>query len=307
MIISRALMIFSLCANAALAQELQPVIARPATLPRGALEVTLHGTYTNWATGVTADLSPVAVAGETLSAGLDFGATDGVQVGVATSLPIHPGAGFGSILGSAAFAVSHDAAVRLDAGFESLGFNGDGTGGLNHVNRYFGGIGAPIKVPLSSMVAFVSGRTGAVQFGHFNNIGQAGTALYLGASLLPELSTDLLVVSVGNHDSATAIGVNLPAGLLLQPDPRFALTLFAGYSVAIAIPRSGSGASTQSLHFLPIGIEAVVTPASQLDIGARFSLDGYFAQIGASSDVVAGGPGYFDLRALMVWLRFRTG
>jgi len=57
------------------------------------------------------------------------------------------------------------------------------------------------------------------------------------------------------------------------------------------------------LHFLPVGLEAIVTPAPQFDIGARFFLDGYIAQSGGSS---SGNPNYFDLRALMFYFRFHA-
>jgi len=54
------------------------------------------------------------------------------------------------------------------------------------------------------------------------------------------------------------------------------------------------------LHFIPVGLEAVVTPAPRFDIGARLFLDGYVAQSGGSS---SGNPNYFDLRALMFYFR----
>ena len=189
-------------------------------------------------------------------------------------------------------------ALRGDAGFENFGLNGDNTGNFSHTSRYFAGVGARIKVPISPTVAFVTGRIGAIHFGHFNNIGDSGIGLYVGASLLPEASSDFLLLSSGNNNSSTNIGINLPAGLLLQLDPRLAVTLQAGYAVAIAIPRSGSQSTAG--HFIPVGLEAVLTPMPLLDIGARFFLDGYVAQSGGNG---SGNPGYFDLRALMLWIR----
>jgi len=165
-----------------------------------------------------------------------------------------------------------------------------------NANRYFAGIGAAIKVPITPTVAFVTGRIGPVQFGHFNNLGSNGTGVYFGSSFLTELSSDFLVVSGGNLDTGTNLGINLPVGLLLQPDPHLALTLQAGYSVVIEIPSVGSA---QASHFVPIGLEAVVSPVSQLDIGARFLIDGYVGSSGGGG----GGPGYFDLRAQMFWFR----
>ncbi len=298
--ISRGLIALLLCGTAAHAQELQPLTNRPLTLPRGAVDLTVHGTYTNWSTGSAAVGAPNAFTGETLALGADFGATDQLQLGLAAALPINPGAGFGSILASAVVAVDRRFALRADAGFENVGPNGDNTGNLSHISRYFAGVGAPLKLPITPTVAFVSGRTGAVHFGHFNNIGDSGTGFYVGASPLTEASSDLLVFSSGNNNSGTNIGINLPAGLLLQPDPHFAVTLQAGYAAEIEIPSSGTSAA---FHFIPVGLEAVLTPMPLLDIGARFFLDGYVAQSGGNGSV---NIGYFDLRALMLWIRFRA-
>lgn len=299
MLASRTLIALLLSGAAASAQEtIRPVIDRPITLPQGRLDLTLHGTYTNWGNSSSAGAGPSSLTGETLALGADFGPTDQIQLGLGLALPINPGAGFGSILASADVALNEKIALRTDVGFESVGLNGNNTGGISHTSRYFGGVGASIKVPLSPTVAFVTGRTGAVQFGHFKNLGDSGTGVYTGASAFTEASSDFLVLSGGNNGSSTLIGINLPAGLLLQPDPHLALTLQAGYSAAI----STSG-SAQALHFIPVGLEAVVTPAPQFDIGARFFLDGYVAQSGGSS---GGNPNYFDLRALMFYVRFHA-
>jgi hypothetical protein len=296
MLTSRTLIALLLSGTAASAQEaIRPVIDRPITLAGGRLDLTLHGTYTNWGNSSPAGAGSGSLTGETLALGADFGATDEVQLGVGVALPINPGAGFGSVLASADIAVDEKIALRTDVGFESIGLNGNGTAGTSHTSRFFAGVGASIKVPISPTVAFVTGRNGALQFGHFNNIGDSGTGLYTGASGFTEASSDFLVLSGGNHGSSTIVGINLPAGLLLQPDPHLSLTLQAGYSAAI----STSG-GTQVLHFIPVGLEAIVTPAPQFDIGARFFLDGYVAQSGASS---SGGPNYFDLRALMFYFR----
>ncbi|HZR10236.1 MAG TPA: hypothetical protein VFA79_16745 [Myxococcales bacterium] len=292
--IARASLALLLCSAAARSQEIEPLIDRPATLPRGALELTLNGNYSNWG-GSTLGLTG-SVSGETLAFGADFGTTDEVQLGIAVAFPIDPGAGFGSIVGSAAFAVQRNLAVRLDAGFERIGINGStGTVNVDHTNRFFGGIGAALKAPISPTLAFVSGQTGAIRFGQFTNVGTSGTGLYLGASGLSESSSDLLVVSGGDNNSSTNIGVNLPIGLLLQPDPRFAVTLLTGYSAVIS-----TAGSAQALHYIPLGIEAVLSAAPALDLGLRFFLDGLVTQTGGNS---SGNPGYFDLRAVLFWFR----
>ena len=294
----RALGALLLWSAAVQAEQVTPVISRPLTLPRGAVDLTLHGTYTNWS--ASASGASTSLAGETLALAADLGVTDDAQVGLAVALPIHPGASFGSVLGDALIASNRILALRADAGYERIGVNGAANGLGTHANRFFGGLGARMEVPISSTLAFVTGRSGAVQFGHFNNIGDGGAALYFGGSSLTQLSSDFLVVGAGDSGTSTILGINLPAGLLLQPDPGLAVTLHAGYSAIIAFPKSGS---SQTLHFVPIGVEAIVSAAPALDLGARFFIDGYVASSGSGGGP---GPGYFDMRALMFWIRIHA-
>src|SRR5215470_3640123 len=102
---SRALIALLLCGAAARAADVQPIIDRPSTLPQGKVDFTLHGTYTNWGSGSTAGAGPGSLQGETLAFGVDFGATDQLQLGFTVAAPIHPGAGFGSVLGGAEVAL----------------------------------------------------------------------------------------------------------------------------------------------------------------------------------------------------------
>src|ERR1700682_4118609 len=275
--------LLSLLSGLARAEEPQPLIERPITLARGAVDLTVHGTYTNWAMGASTGGGPSSLAGETLALGADFGATDETQLGLGVALPINPGAGFGSLFASAVFALDKRTAVRADAGYERIGPNGGQNTGFGHTNRSFAGLGAPLKVPLGPTLAFVSGRTGAVHFGHFNNIGDKGTGIYSGASGLTEAASDFVVLSTGNNNSSTNLGFNLPAGLLLQPGPRFAVTLQAGYSAVITFPKcSGilTTGTTQSAHFIPVGLEAVISPAPQMDIGGRLFFYGFVPPTG---------------------------
>src|SRR5258705_1329780 len=264
----RALLALVLCAAAARAEEVQSLVDRSLTLRGGSVDLTLHGGYTSSASAAGSS----SFDGETVALGVDFGVTDQVQFGVAGALPIHPGAAFGSVLGTALYSPDPAYAIRIDAGFERIGLNGDKSsfppGALvpDHSNRYLGGVGAEIKLPITPAIAFVTGRNGAVQFGHYSNIGDNGLGYYTGASRSTELSSDFLVINAGDGGN-TILGVNLPAGLMLQPDPHFALTLQAGYSVAINM----GGSAT---HYIPIGLEAMVTPTPRLDIGTRFAIDG---------------------------------
>jgi hypothetical protein len=272
------------------AQEVVPLITRPLTLPRGSVDFTPQLTYSNWS------IFGTSIDGESLAAGLDYGATDKTEIGLAVAFPINPGASFGSVLGSIAVATSNTAALRLDAGYERVGVNGGNAFSTPpHFDRFFGGIGARIRIPISPTLAFVSGRVGAVHFGHFVNVGNNGVGFYNGASAGSEGAADFFVISAGNNNSGTNFGINLPAGLLLQPDPHLALTLQSGYSTIIQSATN----STNSVHFIPIAVEAVVSPAALLDIGLRFFIDGTVAQTGGGS-----APGYFDMRELVFWLRF---
>ena len=285
------------------------LIGRPNTLPRGGLDLTLHGYYTNWADSVGLGL-PVAqegtgtVAGATVSLGADFGLDDAVQIGGGVVLPVIPGAGFGSVVLSGAFAVSPVAALRIDAGYERIGANGGLHMASDLTDRYFGGLGARIKVAISENLAFVSGRQGAIGFGHFTNVSTSDTTgLYVGASRLTEETSDFIVLSGGNNNSNSILGINVPLGLLLQPDSHFAVILQAGYSATIAFPKNSE--STSVLHFVPVGIEAVLSPNATLDVGARFFLDGCVAGP-TGANFFGSVPGYFAMRAAMLWMRIHT-
>ncbi|HEY6910415.1 MAG TPA: hypothetical protein VI356_13645, partial [Myxococcales bacterium] len=283
----RLIALIACAAGAAEAQAIHPLIVRPLTLPRGAVQFAVDGAYSNFSR-ILGPEAPGSLAGETLSLGADFGVTDRVQLGAAVALPVNPGAAFGSLLASAVLAFDPRGGVRIDAGFERPGVNGDPTAArTGNTTLWFGGLGLPVKLPLGPAVALVSGRAAAVDFGHFRNVGSGPTGLYFGAMSFAGGTSDILTVS--GEDGLTRIGINLPAGFLLQPDPRFALTLLAGYSASV----TDSGGRSEALHFVPVGVEAVVSPAAPLDVGLRFLLDGLVA------GWPAGGPGYFDLRNLV--------
>jgi hypothetical protein len=287
------------CVAAARAEKVAPLLDRPLIIPQGKVDATLLGTYTNWAPVNLLVASSTALTGETAALAVNYGVGDDIQLGMGMALPLHPGFAFGSVLGSMVSGFDPAFAMRVDLGYERTGFNGNGSGGTRHTDIFFAGIGVPLRIAITRTLAFVSGRADTVQFGHFNNVGDSGTGLYAGASRLSELSSDLFVYSMGNNDSGNIVGINLPAGILLQADPHFAVTLLAGYSPVVALPNGPRGAF--ALHFVPVGLEAVVTPVPAMDVGARFSLDGYVGETGATGPE----PGFLDLRTLMLWLRFR--
>src|SRR5258708_12492888 len=150
-----ALALLPLLGGLARAEELPPLIEPPITLARGAIDLTVTGTYTNWATGAPAGTGPSSLAGETLALGADFGATDQAQLGLGVALPINPGAGFGSLFASAAFALDKRTAVRVDAGYERIGPNGDNTPGFSPTNPHLPRPGPPLHAPPAPPLPFL--------------------------------------------------------------------------------------------------------------------------------------------------------
>src|SRR5260370_28588060 len=129
---SRILIPLLLLGGLARAAELQPLIERPITLARGAVDLTVHGTYTNWGNASAAGGAPSSLTGETLALGVDFGATDQAQLGLGVALPINPGAGFGSLVASVALALDKRTAGRGHAGLPSIRPHGDNHPGAPH-------------------------------------------------------------------------------------------------------------------------------------------------------------------------------
>ena len=56
-------------------------------------------------------------------------------------------------------------------------------------------------------------------------------------------------------------------------------------------------------HYIPVGLEAMVTPTPLLDIGVRLAIDGQVGVTGTSSTAFP--YGYFDQRAVTAWFRVR--
>ena len=269
---------------------------RPITLPQGKIDLTLNGTYANWGNGLFGETQ--ALDGETLALGADVGATGTVQVGLALVLPVHPRASFGSVLVTSIIQMDGRVALRLDAGYDRAGVNGGGDIKSEHTNRWLGGLGVVVKVPIAQGIALVTGQDHAAGFNAFTNIGDAATGFYFGIAGPTQPSTDLIVISGGDGNSETRLGIHPSAGLLAQPDPHLALRLQAGYSAVTT--SSGPGGV---LHFVPLSIEAIVSPAAAFDAGARFALDGFVA---ASDQRISPRAGYLDLRTLTIWLRFHV-
>jgi len=152
------------------------LIERPVSLPAGKVDLTLHG---NTRTGPAAFLEARwdHVDRETLSFGVDVGVRDNVQLGLAVALPSIR-RGFGSVVGSVGIAGDQSSEGVFDFGYERIGQNG-GSGEF-HDDRFMGGIGVLFKAR-SAHHRSRHGRMGAIQFGHFRNLGSTKT-LYLGST-----------------------------------------------------------------------------------------------------------------------------
>jgi hypothetical protein len=283
---------------------------RPITLPAGTVELTLLGNYSTWRGG---SLTRDPLSGESGGLGVDIGLGDRAQIGLAAAVPLNPGATFGSAMIDATFAVTSHTAVRLDFAVERAGTNG-GTGSNSHWVRNLAGAGLYMRLPLSSNVEFVWGRPGAIGLSRFLNLGineygTGGKAEYAGGSFFPERvgivlasgGGDTLMFSTGSHDSGTIVSFNIPLGILVRPVPQLSLTLQAGYAGALFAPQGPSVVSTFMQHFVPVGLEAVLSPIAPLDVGVNVLLDNY---IGMTPGGLRG-PGLFDQCTVLLWFRLR--
>jgi hypothetical protein len=287
-----AILVLLPCAAYA-APEAYPValIDRPLILPQGKAEFGLLGNISNWAVFNNSLTGEAGV----LDAEIGLGKA---QLGLALALPLNPGFGFGSVFGSAAFAIAPQGAIRLDFGVDHVGLNGDNTGNTSGANIITVGLGAPFRVRLAQNVSFVSGSVGAMNVAHFTNVGSNGTAAYLGAGGLMFNGADIIALNIATEGDARQLAINLPLGILIQAAPQFSITLHAGYEGLFNL---GSGGGTE--HFLPIGIDAVFSTPGGADIGASFSLAG---ALGTTDSIAGTVPGYADIRMATLWLRFRT-
>jgi hypothetical protein len=258
------------------------VIDRPLVLPAGMNEFGVQGDVTILSTG---NVSPSGFAG---SAGFEMGFGK-AQVGLALGLPVVPGFNFGSIYGSAAAMLERQVAIRVDAGYDrdvvGVGVRTAASGIISF------GLGIPLEMRLGKNVSFVSGRVGAMNFTPFLNFGQNGGTIYLGRAM-PFASADLFSIT-HNLDASSVISVNLPAGLLVQVSDPLAVVFRSGYQALIASDGSGSE------HYIPLGIDAVLSPSRAVDLGASFLLPGYVG--GAAT-----GLGYADWKVISFWARLRT-
>lgn len=269
------------------------VIDRPITLPAGAVEVDLLGNFSRWSAQSS------SASGESAAAGIEWGFAGGAQLGLTVALPIQPGFTFGTLAGSALFAVTSATAIRLDAGYDRISLSGNPADVRTFSQDFlFAGLGVPFKVRLSRDLSLVSGETGAFKVGHFTNVGQDGAALYLGASFTPISPADLVTISKPLSDSnGTIITVNAPVGLLFQAADALAVTLRTGYLAQIFT----GGGDTSTLQFAPLHADAVISPAPSMDVGLTFGVAGQ-----VTGERLLAPTGFFDVFDASLWLRLHA-
>ena len=105
-----------------------------------------------------------------------------------------------------------------------------------------------------------------------------------------------LVVYMKEEDGPTQISLSAPFGLLWQIDRGLAATFRFGYEVVVSTDSDRTG--TQ--HFIPLGLDVVVTPVEILDVGATVALAGQITETGAGAS-----GGFTDAPMGSLWLRLR--
>lgn len=164
-----------------------------------------------------------------LQFGLDVGIARHLQVGAFTNIETSPQSQLFNGLGSLQYQLLEFAAVRMDLGAQRVD-SGD---------LYFAvGLGLPIKLKLTQMVAFISGRPYA--YGAEDDIFQAR----LGGSNISEF--------------------RVPLGLLFQIGPHLSVAARSGYR------HQGSAG------YVPVGGDVVIS-YGPLDLGATVDVAGQIA------------------------------
>jgi hypothetical protein len=256
------------------------IIDRPLLLPSNVVELDVLGNLSS---------TSGASAGAAAAVGIELGLGDG-EAGLVVALPAVPGLGFGSVYGSAAWSIRKDSAFRIDLGLD----HSQGDVGRPNENFYTAGAGLIVSWRLAREWALTLGQTRAINFSRFVNVSLGGTGFYTGATAGFD-SADLVVYSK-EEDGPTQISGSAPFGLLWQIDHGLAATFRFGYELVVSTDGDRNG--TQ--HFIPVGVDVVVTPVPTLDVGASLSLAGQIAQTGASASA-----GFTDAPMGALWLRLR--
>jgi len=170
----------------------------------------------------------VSSTAESLTFGGDYTLLRDLQVGAVASVQISPSSELSLLSASGQYAFFKFAAIRVDAGVTK----DSQTHGLFAA-------GLPIRLKLTDMVAFVSGRPYA--WG---------------------VEDDILAAHVGN---GTTTELHIPAGVMIELTPRISVTARTGFRTV-----SGGG---NTASFVPLGVDAIIT-TNRLDFGLMLDIAG---------------------------------
>ncbi|HEV7556091.1 MAG TPA: hypothetical protein VGO00_11575 [Kofleriaceae bacterium] len=198
-----------------------PLIERPMSLNPSTFQLTAAYEYLGVLSGDdSGGIGSLVFAG-------DYTLFPKLQVGAIAVVDVTPESRFGAALLNGQYEFLKFAAIRADIGI---------TNGAN-TNGSFG-VGLPIRLKLTDMFAFISGRPYAY-----------------GAE------DDILIAGVGTG-SATLF--QIPLGLLIQLTPHISVAARSGFR------------EVSSAEFVPVGIDATIE-SSRVDFGVMFDFGGQIA------------------------------
>jgi hypothetical protein len=253
----------------------QALIDRPPNLPPHMVQLSAAGALTNTG-GLLPNLNGVVV-----SVAQDAGITPWFQLGAFLSAPVYPNADLGALLLNAQFAVGRSVALRVELGYERPVvfdlFSNQSTS-----DAFSFSTGPTGKWRLSRTLAITWGSTPGMRLGRLLDAGGVYESI-------PFNSDSAFSISAG-RDIMVSFG--LPAGLLLQPLPSFAVHLSVRPDFLVSRP---SWHSADIGLIIPVELDLVWTPIPSLDIGASAGLLG----------TLTGNSRYTDVRDFGLWVRVR--
>jgi len=191
---------------AAAGSYMGPEINRPLTMPQGGIEGELAIPITRFS--VDTPIGSVSSTSESMALGTRYGIMPQLNAGAELSFVLNPDANFNTFLVNGEYEFM-PGSMMMAAGRVDLGVTHT-SAGMTSANAFDLGLGVPFKYVLTPMFAFISGsQYSLAPFGF-------------------SASSDILFFQFGD---ATAIGLNIPVGLLIQPHPMFAAEVRTGFSL----------------------------------------------------------------------------
>jgi hypothetical protein len=216
-----------------------PEINRALTLPQGGIEGELALIITRFS--VATPVGTASSTGEAMVLGGRYGIMPALNAGAELSFNLNPDANFNTFLVNGEYEFM-PGSMMMAAGRVDLGVTHTSAGMVSS-NAFDLGLGVPFKYVLTPMFAFISGSQYSIAPFGFSP------------------SSDILFFQFGD---STAVGLNIPVGLLAQIHPMFAAQFRTGFSLVHT-----SAADTK---FVPINFDLI----SNLNAGG-VGIDPYFS------------------------------